>query len=62
MKNSCKDCTKRYVGCHSTCEDYKQFVEKNKAISHAKRVESWSKRGSKRFEKNLANKIRRNGK
>ncbi len=22
---SCKDCQKRYVGCHSDCEPYKQF-------------------------------------
>jgi len=22
MKNTCKDCSKRHVGCHSTCTDY----------------------------------------
>lgn len=62
MTNSCKDCTKRHIGCHSECEEYKQFVEKNKSISHAKFIESMERRGSKKFEKNMANKIRRNGK
>ena len=22
---TCKDCTKRHAGCHSTCDDYKQY-------------------------------------
>lgn len=22
--NSCRDCTERHLGCHSTCERYKQ--------------------------------------
>ena len=26
MKCKCKDCKKRKVGCHSTCEDYIRFV------------------------------------
>lgn len=21
----CKNCTERHIGCHSTCEDYKNF-------------------------------------
>jgi len=21
----CKDCVKRYLGCHGSCEEYKQF-------------------------------------
>lgn len=29
MTCKCKDCTDRYVGCHSTCEDYKKFQEEN---------------------------------
>lgn len=28
----CKGCTKRTVGCHSTCEDYKDFCEQQKKI------------------------------
>lgn len=26
----CKNCSKRTIGCHSNCEDYKKFIE-NKA-------------------------------
>ena len=25
MKCACKDCTKRFVGCHATCADYAEF-------------------------------------
>lgn len=25
MESSCKGCTRRTVGCHSTCEEYKEF-------------------------------------
>lgn len=35
----CKDCTKRQLHCHSTCEDYKQFRkeldEKQETINKA---------------------------
>lgn len=24
----CKDCKKRYQGCHDSCEEYKQFKKK----------------------------------
>lgn len=24
-KNSCKDCTKRYLGCHDRCEVYQEY-------------------------------------
>lgn len=27
----CKDCTKRYVGCHAECIDYKKFQESLKS-------------------------------
>ena len=62
MKNSCMDCTKRYIGCHSTCEEYKQFVEKNKAVSRARFLDAMKRRGSKKFENKIIDKIRRNGK
>lgn len=39
----CKGCTKRYVGCHSECEDYLKFRreldEKNEARIKAKQEE-----------------------
>lgn len=30
----CKDCTKRYLGCHDRCEDY-QSIKKNKLDERA---------------------------
>lgn len=27
MNSPCKDCDERSVGCHSLCEQYKEFVE-----------------------------------
>ena len=31
MECSCKGCTERYIGCHDTCEKYKQYrMEWNK--------------------------------
>lgn len=27
MFTPCRDCNKRHVGCHSSCEDYKKFLE-----------------------------------
>lgn len=41
--NACKDCVepKRHIGCHSTCEEYKQcvreFEELKKKIEEEKR-------------------------
>lgn len=38
MSNKCYGCTRRHVGCHITCGDYKEFRErqdkmlKNKAL------------------------------
>lgn len=30
--NSCKDCTKRKVGCHGTCKDYKEWLKEHHRI------------------------------
>lgn len=30
----CKGCTKRYVGCHSTCEMYKEQKIKNDEVNN----------------------------
>lgn len=27
----CKDCTKRHIGCHANCEDYKEDIARRKA-------------------------------
>lgn len=37
MAFACKDCTRRKVGCHSTCPDY--FAEKVKREAAKKRVD-----------------------
>lgn len=31
-KATCKDCTKRKLGCHGTCEDYLTFDKANKVL------------------------------
>lgn len=31
MKAPCKDCEKRYLGCHSKCEEYQAFTKYNEA-------------------------------
>ena len=33
---SCKDCTKRYIGCHDNCADYQAFVKKHNEIKAMK--------------------------
>ena len=37
----CKNCTERFVGCHSQCEDYKIGKEKHNAEVSAKRKEKY---------------------
>ena len=29
MKATCKDCTERFLGCHSTCKQYANFMAEN---------------------------------
>lgn len=31
--NPCYKCTKRHIGCHSTCEGYKKYAEKTKKLN-----------------------------
>lgn len=46
VKASCYQCTKRQVGCHSTCQDYIQYQEyitalkeeRNKAYCRKRRI------------------------
>lgn len=37
MKAPCMDCDKRYLGCHSVCELYKQFVKEKRAINEKRK-------------------------
>ena len=36
MKSPCKDCEKRYIGCHADCEDYFNFTNEIKKIKMKK--------------------------
>ena len=38
VKGPCKDCERRSVGCHATCEDY-NFYRKHVDDARAKRLE-----------------------
>lgn len=44
MNAPCKECTKRYIGCHSECLDYIDFTQaqnaKKKAIFEARAKDS----------------------
>ena len=42
----CKDCKKRYLGCHDICPEYKEDVEKRRRINENRR--KWNDR--KNFE------------
>ena len=33
---TCKNCEKRYLGCHSNCEEYKSFVKAREEIRRAR--------------------------
>lgn len=32
IQSTCLGCTKREVGCHSKCEEYREFQEKNRQL------------------------------
>lgn len=34
---SCKDCNKRHPGCHSTCEDYKNYRKEHEREKEIRR-------------------------
>jgi len=36
MINPCKDCTDRYIGCHSDCDKYKDWKSSLETIKKAK--------------------------
>ena len=53
---ACKDCTKRHVGCHAECEEYKNDIAKRKEkaekIRKAKEQENMlNRREFERIEK-----------
>ena len=38
--NSCYNCVKREVGCHSYCLDYKEYKEKLETTNENRKIES----------------------
>lgn len=53
----CKDCTKRIVGCHGKCKDYKEYKEE--IDKHKKEIEEYIKL-KKNTYKNRESSRRRN--
>ena len=37
---ACKGCTKRYVGCHADCAEYKDFVARNEKAKQQRKTEA----------------------
>ena len=37
--NNCQGCTKRHVGCHSSCEKYKELKQRYKELSENRQKE-----------------------
>jgi hypothetical protein len=40
IKNNCKGCTERIIGCHSTCQSYLVFAEDCERVRENRRNES----------------------
>jgi len=58
IKCACQGCKERYVGCHSTCEEYleyarqnKEYKEKIKAFDESDRLHYAYISGSKKYKK-----------
>lgn len=62
MHYPCKECKKRFLGCHDTCEDYQTVKKKDEAIKQRRfadyeanyferdrhnRIDSWARRHDK---------------
>ena len=63
MKVPCNGCTKRELGCHSWCPDYKEYHEENIKNSEKKMisrvVSDHSPSQSSRIKKNTMHRMRR---
>jgi hypothetical protein len=58
MRNDCIDCGERHLGCHSTCERYKLYVEKGNAIKRARFEEAQQNRVSIAHTRSMERKLR----
>ena len=47
----CKDCDKRYIGCHSNCDLYKKYKEELELVSDRKRKNNEFKRARRNYGK-----------
>lgn len=57
--NPCKDCTERYVGCHSECEKYAEYrsqIEEKNRLIHEGRQELY---GADVYEKKKSRRLKR---
>lgn len=39
IKSPCLDCEKRTVGCHGSCDEYKEYSKQNKEQNELKRAD-----------------------
>ena len=57
ITNPCKECDKRQVGCHGSCEEYKDYIERRRAelerihaeMDKARRLDSYEIRKARRL-------------
>lgn len=42
MKNKCYECKKRKIGCHSDCDEYKQYKKVQELVNKKKIAENIS--------------------
>lgn len=45
LDNSCRDCKKRKVGCHATCQDYQEWSAKIRQLHEKERIARRNKYG-----------------
>lgn len=59
IKCECKGCTKRFVGCHSTCESYKKHKECVDKLKAEYNKKIWIDNELNRFKRDAIEKIKR---
>ena len=57
IKSPCFDCEKRTVGCHSTCEEYKAYSQKNKEQNELRKVAVKKRTEAMTFELGIKQKV-----
>ena len=49
MKNPCKDCPDRHLGCHSKCERYKAWKKEREELKEKARIYNDTHRIGRKF-------------